>query len=180
METAEKQEIKRVLRDGMDALQDALGAMDEETARMRPQPECWSVLECVEHVRLAEAGLLSRLKEAKPAEGSHEDRGREARFQELALNRTRIIDAPEGVIPNRQGQTLAQTVEALDAARSETLRWVDEFDGDLRSWLTAHPLITRPVNCYEMLLLMALHPRRHAQQITEIREQLSRARSQIK
>jgi hypothetical protein len=57
--------------------------------------------------------------------------------------------------------------------RRETVRFVEEFSGDFRSWLTMHPLITRPLNCYEMLLLMALHPARHAMQIAEIRIGLS-------
>jgi|HubBroStandDraft_6_1064221.scaffolds.fasta_scaffold17819_5 hypothetical protein len=57
------------------------------------------------------------------------------------------------------------------------MQFVDEFSGELRCWLTKHPLITRPVNCYEMLL-MALHPRRHAHQIVGIREHLSGWRSQ--
>ena len=131
-------------------------------------------LECVEHVALVEAGLLGRLKEAKPDGASHEDRAREARFQALALNRQRRIEAPERAVPRREFQTLAQAYAEFRAVRSQTVRFVDEFDGDLRSSLTTHPLITRPVNCYEMLLLMALHPKRHAQQIVEIREQLSR------
>jgi hypothetical protein len=171
---ADKEEIAAVLQGGMDALADAVHDIDEETASRRPQPDSWSVLECVEHIALVEAGLFSRLQDAKPASESHEDRARETRFQELALNRLRRIEAPERVIPRRQAQTLAQTVKDFRAVRSQTMRFVDEFDGDLRSWLTTHPLITRPVNCYEMLLLMALHPKRHAQQIAQIREQLSR------
>ena len=174
MPDAHKKEIEAVLQEGMDALDDAVRDIDEETASRRPQPDAWSALECVQHIALVEAGLLSRLKEAKPDGASHEDRAREARFQALALNRERRIEAPDRVIPRRESQSLAQAVEAFRAARSQTMRFVDEFDGDLRSWLTTHPLITRPVNCYEMLLLMALHPRRHAQQIAQIREQLWR------
>ncbi len=172
MGNPEKKEIERVLHDGMDAFDDALRGLDDETATIRPRPDCWSVLECVEHIRLAEIGLFSRLKQATPSTASHEDRAREARFQELALNRARRIEAPEAATPTRERRTLAQAIEAVQTARRDTLRWLDAFDGDLRSWLTIHPLITRPVNCYEMLLLMALHPRRHAQQIVEIREHL--------
>jgi hypothetical protein len=58
------------------------------------------------------------------------------------------------------------------------MQFVEEFSGELRCWLTRHPLIMSPVNCYEMLLPMALHPRRHSLQIVEIREHLSGWRSQ--
>jgi hypothetical protein len=37
--------------------------------------------------------------------------------------------------------------------------------------MTTHPLIP-VVNCYEMLLMMAAHPLRHAKQIEEIRAAL--------
>jgi hypothetical protein len=176
---ADKKEIECVLREGSDALSGALQGMDEETALQRPRPNSWSVLDCVEHVALTETGLLCRLKEGKPAERSYEDRAREARFEALALNRQRRIEAPELVVPARRFPTLADASEAFQAVRKETLRWVEAFEGDLRSWLTIHPLITRPVNGYEMLLLIAWHPKRHSQQILEIREQLSSPRGPI-
>jgi hypothetical protein len=129
------------------------------------------VVECVEHLALTEMALLSRLRIATPSNSSHEDRAREAKFPNLAMNRARRIEAPEVVIPKSSATDLAHAIESFQAARRETVRFVDQFSGDLRSWLTIHPLITRPVNCYEMLLLMAMHPRRHALQIAEAREE---------
>jgi hypothetical protein len=176
---AVKNEIERLLRDGMDELEEALRGVAGDRASLRPCPESWSVLECVEHLTLTEEALLSRLKGATQAEGSREDRAREARFLELAMNRQRRIEAPEPVIPKPGSQTLAQALDEFQKIRCETMRFVDEFEGDLKAWLTIHPLITRPVNCYEMLLLIALHPKRHAQQIALVREQLSNPRSQM-
>jgi hypothetical protein len=66
-------------------------------------------------------------------------------------------------------------VEEFRAARRETIEFVDDFRGDLRWRVAQHPLITRPVNCYEMLILMAMHPRRHALQIAETRRILDAA-----
>jgi hypothetical protein len=163
----ERLEILRLLLEGMDALSLALSGVDESLASRRPGPENWSVLECVEHLTLTEAALLSRLREATPCLESHEDRAREAKFQDLALNRLRRIEAPEPVVPKRDSKDLAQAVEDFYAVRGETVRFVEEFPSELRWWLTTHPLIKRPVNCYEMLLLMALHPKRHAQQVEQ-------------
>ena len=166
----DKEKIMRMFDEGMDALSEALHGVDEPTAKTRPAIGGWSVLECVEHLTLTELGLLSRLREAQPCNESHEDRAREAKFQDLALNRLRRIEAPEPVIPQNQTQTLAQAVDDFQAARRETLQFVQDFSGNLHWSLALHPLITRPVNCYEMLLLMALHPRRHALQIAQVRE----------
>jgi hypothetical protein len=170
MSDADRREILRLLQDGADALAKALEGIEESTAALRPRPDCWSVIECVEHLALSEMALLSRLREATPSDSSHEDRVREAKFQGLAMNRARRIEAPEVVIPRSSATDLGQAVARFQAARTETVRFVNQFPGDLRSWLTIHPLITRPVNCYEMLLLMAMHPRRHALQIVEARE----------
>ena len=169
MSDTDRHEILRVFEQGADALAEALKDMDEVGAGTRPRPESWSALECVEHLTLTETALLSRLREAKPSGSSHEDRAREAKFQDLALNRSRRIEAPEPVVPKSHAKDLAQALEDFNASRKETVRFVEEFPGDLRWWLTTHPLITRPVNCYEMLLLIAMHPRRHARQIEDTR-----------
>jgi|SRR4051794_39446749 len=174
---AERREILLKLQAGADALANAWRGVDEQRARLRPQPESWSVLECVMHVALTERALMSRLKQAKDAGQSHEDRAREEKFEGLAVNRSRRIEAPPPVRPDCDSKTLVEAVEDFNATRRDTVRFVEEFGGDLRSWLTVHPLITRAVNCYEMLLLIALHPARHAQQIAEIREQLLHPRS---
>lgn len=168
----EKRQVLLMLQEGADAMETALKGMDDHAARRNPSPECWSVLECIEHLALTEAGLLSRLRDARPTQESHEDRARERKFHDLALNRGRRIEAPPQVRPAGESITLAEALENFRKARRETLQFVEEFRGELHNWLTVHPLITRPVNCYEMLLLMAMHPRRHAMQIAQIRQWL--------
>jgi hypothetical protein len=169
MVDSDRQEILSRLQAGSGALKDAVKGLDESGARNKPTPESWSVLECVEHMVASEAVLLSRLREATPHDESYEDRAREEKLQGLALNRLRRIEAPEFVLPAGKYESLEKVMEGFDSVRGETVRFVEEFSGDLRSWLTMHPLITRPLNCYEMLLLMALHPTRHSVQISEIR-----------
>ena len=169
MADTDREEILRRLRAGNDALRDSLNGLDESLAGRRPTPESWSVLECVEHMIASEVLLLSRLREATPRDESHEDRAREAKLEGLATNRLRRIEAPEPVLPQGNYESLEMAMEGFARVRGETERFVEQFNGDLRSWLVIHPLITRPLNCYEMLLLMALHPARHAMQIAEIR-----------
>ncbi|MGA2654216.1 MAG: DinB family protein [Terracidiphilus sp.] len=169
MVDSDRQEILSRLQSGSDALNDALRGLDEHGARHKPAPESWSVVECVEHMVASETLLLSRLREATPRDESHEDRAREAKLEGLALNRLRRIEAPEIALPRGDYESLEKAMEGFDSVRRETLQFVGEFSGDFRSWLAIHPMITRPLNCYEMLLLMALHPARHAVQIMEIR-----------
>jgi len=169
MVDSDRQEILSRLQAGSDALKNGLSGLDESAAMRKPTPENWSVVECVEHMIASETLLLCRLREATPQDQSHEDRAREEKLQGLALNRMRRIEAPEPVLPAGKYGSLEQAMEGFDSVRRETMRFVEEFGGDFRSWLTIHPMITRPLNCYEMLLLIALHPMRHSIQIAEIR-----------
>ena len=174
MPESDKAEILCRLNEGEAALLHVLDGISETDAARRPGEGRWSVVECVEHMTASEAALLERLREAQPAAESQEDLAREAKFAGLALDRQRRIEAPEEVRPRGDCAGLGAALERFRAVRAETLRFVEEFKGELRSSLAVHPLIRRPVNCYEMLLLMALHPQRHAEQIAEIRAELMR------
>lgn len=168
----DKDQILLRLEEGVTALQSALAGLDPSSVLLSPVLGRWSILDCVEHLAASEAALLDRLHEHIQTPASHADPAREARLESLALNRERTIDAPQPVHPAGACSNLAQALESFYAVRARTLEFVRGFPGDLRSSLVQHPLIQRPLNCYEMLLLMALHPIRHAAQIAEIRATL--------
>lgn len=164
-----KLEILTRLNEGEAALGAALAGLDAQSACAAPASGRWSVVEIVEHLAVSEEQLLERLRLAWPSPASTADPAREARLESLALNRERRIDAPEPVVPTGACATLDAALARFRSVRAETVQFIADFPGDLRSSLVQHPLIPRPLNCYEMLLLMALHPIRHAAQIAENR-----------
>lgn len=172
MEESERQEILQELKTGRDALREALAGVGEHLAIRRPSPGRWSILECVEHVAVSEQFLLSRLTKASRSDSSHGSRIREKAIKDRGLDRTRPGESPEVARPNGRFRSLNEALSSFDSARTETTHFVEAFGDDLRSWLTDHPLIPGPVNCYEILLLMSIHPVRHAKQIAEIRAAL--------
>jgi hypothetical protein len=93
---------------------------------------------------------------------------REPRITAAGEDRTRRIDAPDVSHPVGSYVTVTAATAALDAARTATLAFLDAHLDDLHGWEAMHPIIG-PVNAYEMLLIIAAHPCRHAQQIREIR-----------
>lgn len=174
MDSGEKRELLEFLRAGRHALGQALDGVDDDLARQVPPNGGWSILQCVEHMSITESYLAARLLAAHPAEESHENRTREARILERATNRARPIVAPELSHPTGRYASLSEAVSALDSARAQVLLWVENFEDDPRCWITDHPMFTGPVNCFEMLLMIAAHPGRHAKQIVEIRSALGR------
>jgi hypothetical protein len=168
---ADRGELLARLHSGAAALRDALDGVDEELANRKPAESGWSILECVEHVALAEENLLSRLLSATRSEQSHENRTREARIMERAADRTRPVQAPDIARPHGRFENVAEAMKRFDSAWAGTVAFLEGFDGDLRCWVTNHPLIPGPVNCYEILVMIAAHPARHAKQIEETRRQ---------
>ena len=168
---AAKQEIIARFNEGESALNSALAGLDPESSTAKPAPDQWSIVEIVEHLAASEAFLLDRLQAAQ-RRFSRRSRARSSpRY--LALNRERKIDAPGPVLPAALAPRSLKLSIVYAPFAAQTIQLVQNFSGDLRSSLVEHPLITRPLNCYEMLLLIALHPIRHAAQINAIRQSRS-------
>jgi DinB superfamily len=164
-----RQEILQELKRGSDALREALDGVDEDLAICKPSPGRWSILECLEHLAVSEKFLMSRVREARRSDQPHGSRLREKTILDRGADRTRPAKSPEVGRPNGRFQSLNQALSCFDSVRTETICFVEGFGDDLRFWLTDHPLMPGPVNCYEMLLVIAAHPVRHAKQIAEIR-----------
>jgi len=164
----EKQEMLSELAAGTEVLLRALDGVSDDEARHAPAPDRWSVLACVEHVAVVEEYLLARVLESVDAAEPFANAARESRIRRFAPNRSRRIAAPEMVIPQGRFATLAEAIRAYQDSRAKTTRFVESSTGDLRAKVATHPLFG-PVSCYEMLLMMAAHPRRHAEQIGEVR-----------
>jgi hypothetical protein len=166
MNAQEKKEILDALHRGRQVFLEALDGITEDLAARRPGPGRWSALECTEHVAVSEDLLFARIMQAKdgaPAVNT----AREAGILARGADRSRPGVSPEAVLPTGRFSTLAEAVAHFLASRAETIRFVENCDEDLRSKMTTHPLLG-PVNGHETLLLIAVHPLRHAKQIDEI------------
>jgi hypothetical protein len=171
MEAHEKVEILKALESGREAFLDALNAITEDLARRSPAPGRWSALECVEHVAISEDFLFSQVTQATPSDVPVVNQEREVRILARGTDRTNPVVSPEVGRPTGRFSLLADAVQHFLDRRERTVRFVESCQEDLRSKLTTHPLLG-PVNCYEALLLMAVHPQRHAKQIQEIKTAL--------
>jgi DinB superfamily len=168
MEASEKQELLTCLADGCQALLDALDGITEEQAKRTPAPGCWSVLECVEHVAVVEAYLFTRLIDGRKVEETGINPAREGLIAQRGADRSRKVPAPEGARPTGRYATVPAALQAFLDARERTIAYLEACDEDLRAKLTTHPLLGA-TNCHETVLMIGLHPKRHAGQIREIR-----------
>ena len=126
----------------------------------------------MEHVAIVEEYLLGRLLEAVDGAEPVGSPERERKLRRFAPTRVRRVAAPEMMIPRGRFATVAEAVLAYRSKRAETTRYVEIATGDLRAKVADHPVLGK-VSGYEMLLMMAAHPRRHAEQIGEIRRAIA-------
>jgi DinB family protein len=175
MDAREKQQLLESLDTGREALLAAVAGLTEDLAGRAPGPGRWSVRECVEHLFLVEDYLFAQVTSSKPSDAPVGSRARENSILKRAADRSRPLEAPEMVRPTGRFTTLTEALQAFTASRDQTIRYVHALQEDPRSRTAHHPLLG-PVNCYETLLIIALHPHRHAQQIGEIRQSVSATR----
>jgi hypothetical protein len=176
MNAQEKRRMLALLEEGKRALLESLRGVTPQAALRAPSPEKWSILDCVEHVAVAEDYLLSQIRSATFSENPSILPQRETLLAERALNRSLRFESPEALRPAGRFPSVAEALEHFLATREHTVEFVRGDRGDARRRVTSHPLIG-PANCREMLLLMAMHPKRHAEQIVDIKTALESAES---
>ena len=168
MDAREKQDLLESLETGRDVLLAVLEGVSEDLAARVPEPGRWSIRDCMEHLFLVEDYLFRQIDASEPAETPVGSRGREARILQRGADRTKPLEAPEVARPTGRFPTLSAALNAFLASRDQTIHHLQALQEDPRLRSAHHPLIG-PVNCYETLLIMAIHPHRHVQQIREIR-----------
>jgi DinB superfamily len=177
MAPQEKTEIIQHLERSRDEFLAALAGVSEEQARLRTDPERWSVLDCVEHVAFVENRFLGWLRDAKKLDAPQVDKAKEAGLATRVPDRSTRVKAPEAAVPNGRFETLDQALAEFNAARVRSIGIATEQGDALYLLATEHPRFG-PVNGMELMIIMAGHARRHAEQIRETRAALGHAAAQ--
>lgn len=172
MEAGDRNQMLKMLAESRDALCSAAANVTEEQARIRTAPDKWSVLDCVEHVAITEHFMFTTIvTKSVPAPPSG-DRTREELFLRQIPNRANKIKAPERAYPTGRFPTLAAALDQFSQNRARTIDYVEHSGLDFRAHTAPH-IIFGTITVQEMLLVIALHPARHAAQILEVRQALS-------
>jgi hypothetical protein len=165
--TGEKQEVIARLRSSREVFLRAVAGISDEQAVRRPAGDCWSILECAEHVTIAEQFMTGAVEKRRPA-ASPPDRSKDQLIRAVGLDRTRKLVAPERSRPAGRFATLADAVAAFEAARAHTIALAENMNEDWRATTVKHAL-AGVIDSYQALLLIALHSERHADQIEKMK-----------
>lgn len=147
---------------------DMLCCLPEEAAQCHPSPEGWSILECVEHVVLAERYFLEQIRSAEALAEPAVNKLRESAILAYGVNRDRAAQSPQELVPRGLFRTQAEAVQGFLACRQATMDYVRHCDQDLTAMRVRQQLMG-PMTAYEMLLMLCSHADRHRLQIFSLR-----------
>jgi uncharacterized damage-inducible protein DinB len=171
MAPQERSEIVQNLERSRQEFIAAVAGLNESQAKVRPDPARWSVLDCVEHVTTVEERFQGWLNAAKKLDVPRIDKEKEAALMARVPDRSMRVNAPEAVLPTGRFMTLEQALEQFNTGRTRSIQFAEERCDDLYFLASEHPRFG-PVNGTELLIVIAGHSRRHAEQIKETRAAL--------
>lgn len=153
------------LRNSRDRFLSLLESVPENLRDLRPDGD-WSIMDCAEHICLAEELMSVSLKKRRRTD-AEPDLRKDAVIQKIALDRSRKIVAPERARPTGRYHSLAEAAEAFRSARERNIAFLESLGENLRRSTCLHPMGV--FDTYQFVKIMALHPERHAAQMEEIK-----------
>jgi len=166
---AEREFAIRQLTEGRDAFLSAFAGLSAAQLHFKADSDNWSIAECIEHITVTEEALLKLVTNGKAnPEGVPLDPAKDGRMAAAVVNRNRKVSAPASVRPTGRFQSLDEAGAKFCGSRERAISFARDCTDDLRSLFTPHPVLG-DIDCYRCLLLLALHPARHAAQIEEIK-----------
>jgi hypothetical protein len=170
MTEAEREFATKQLLEGRKAVARAIDGLTDTQLHFKPQPDGWSIADCVEHLAVTEDLLFHLVAKGAPnPDGVSLDPAKDGRMAAAVVDRSRKFIAPAGARPNSYFASTQEALAHFREGRNRALAYTRACTHDLRRLFTPHPLLGE-IDCYRCLLLLALHPARHAAQIEEIRQ----------
>src|SRR5271154_3925624 len=121
MAPQERTEIVQNLERSREEFLATLAGLSEEQAKMRPDADRWSVLECVEHVGFVEDRFFGWLENAKKLDTPRRDTENELKLTAMVPDRSVRVQAPAAALPNGRVTTLAEAVEVFNTRRARSI-----------------------------------------------------------
>ena len=169
MNDAERAQLLEKIRQGSDALHQAIAGVTEDQAAFRSAGDRWSIRDCVEHLVLTEDAMYALVTQHRSAsDPAAANLQRDGMILRGMPDRNRKFAAPEMAQPTGRFRTLREAVERFDRNRVRATEYAQGCRDNLRGFTVNHPVIGA-IDSYQCMLMIALHPVRHAQQIQEVR-----------
>jgi hypothetical protein len=172
MTPAERESLLQDLDQSREALLRTVDGLTPQQFEYREAAGRWTAAECLEHIDVAEFGMMRWLENAladasKPPHAGDWAGKDDALRQTMLESRQLRFEAPETILPTGRWP-LAGLVPKFESARQRTRAFVVASNDDLRCRSLPHPKFGL-LDCYQWLLLISHHCDRHRTQIEKLK-----------
>jgi uncharacterized damage-inducible protein DinB len=161
-----------LLRESRQRLHQLLANVSSEQEIYKPNPDRWSIADCVEHIALVETGLFHALqtgiKEADDPARRSEIRVSDVDVLKAVRSRTMPISAPSFSVPTGRFGGMNAALQLFNTKREAVIDFLQAESVNLRTHYFVHRLFGT-LDLYQTALLMAAHVIRHCKQIDEVK-----------
>lgn len=147
-------------------LADEVAHLTAEQMHFRPAPNSWNIIDCVEHLTLAEPEYWKMYQSAMKAKATKEESPSEDIDRMwYGIDRTDRAKTVPSETPKARFSDVAPAVEEFEKLRATMLQYVRTTQEDWRH----HMIPEWNRDGYQWLLMISAHSQRHILQIREIK-----------
>jgi len=167
---AERKYATQLLQETKDDLLKKVKGLTSEQLNFKPDPNSWSVAECVEHIALSENNIFGfaqmSLKEPADASKRSEIKMTDDAVVKMITDRSTKVKTKEAFEPSGKFGSYEATLDEFKTKRDNNIDYVKTTSDDLRNHYNDFPF--GKVDAYQTILFMAGHTKRHTAQIDEV------------
>jgi hypothetical protein len=153
-----------------DRLQKDVKGLSPAQLNFKPDPERWSVAECIEHITVTEHTNMDRVMEALKTDANAADRSKITITDEAVLkrytDRSSKRKTSETLVPTNRFGSYEATLKSFLEKRNSNIEFVKKTQDDFRNRIVTFSYGT--VDLYQALLASVAHSERHIAQLEEV------------
>jgi hypothetical protein len=151
----------------------SIEGLTEAQLAFRAKKGKWCIMDCAEHIALAEKTLFSvvekQLKEPTDSVSKKHLRMTEKKIIMRLTFRLIKVKAPEVIKPSGKFANLEAIKQAFGVQRDSAIQYVNATKDPLHHHFWKHPA-TGKIDLYQTIILMSAHTKRHVLQIEEVKK----------
>jgi len=153
-----------------DRLQKDVKGLSAAQLNFKPDPERWSVAECIEHIAVTEHTNMDRVMETLKTDANAADRSKITITDEAVLkrytDRSSKRKTSETLVPTNRFGSYEATLKSFLEKRNSNIEFVKKTQDDFRNRIVTFSYGT--VDLYQALLASVAHSERHIAQLEEV------------
>lgn len=168
----EREKATQFLTATKEGVADAIRGLSDAQLKFKPAPDKWSIEECVKHIAVTETMLWQMTNGNITAPANPEKRAdikwSDDDVMKNITDRSNKVKTSAPMEPQNAGfATLEDALKSFIENRGKLVDYVNSTNDDLRNHVATLPFAS--FDCYQMILFIGAHSKRHTAQIDEVK-----------